>query len=82
MNDKPGPGTGAIVAGTFLILFGLCLVLLGGGCSLVMFLEPGGLSGRDGGLVGFLLFISLIALGAGFSLLWLGVKLVTGGFSK
>lgn len=78
MNDKPGPGTGAIVAGTFLILFGLCLVLFGGGCSLIMFAEPGGL----GGLVGLVLFFALIGLAAGFSLIWLGVKLMKGDFSR
>lgn len=82
MSDRPGPGTGAKLAGIFLVLFGLGLALLGGGCSLVMLLEPGGLSGRDGALVGFVLILSLAALGAGFAFIWLGVKLMTGGFNS
>ena len=73
MNDKPGPGTGAVVAGIFLILFGLCLALLGGGCSLMLTAEYGNKP---------FLLVALAFLGAGLALIWIGVKLMRGGFNK
>ena len=82
MNDKPGPGTGAIVAGTFLILFGLCLTLLGGGCSLILVAEPGSLFGSSQYSVAPFFFVSLALLGAGLALIWIGVKLMRGGFNR
>ncbi len=82
MNEKPGPGTGAIIAGIFLILFGLCLTLLGGGCSLILAAEPGSLFGPSRYPIGAFFLFALAMLGAGLALIWLGVKLMTGGFNR
>ena len=82
MNDKPGPSTGATAAGIFLILFGLCLTLFGGGCSLMLIAEPG--SVIDSGQYSYTPFfiVALALLGAGLALIWIGVKLMRGGFDK
>ena len=84
MNDQKGPDAGGIVAGIFLVLFGLCITLLGGGCT-IMFLAMIPSMGQAGS--GFyeampLFLLSLVTLGAGIALIWLGVKLMTGGFRK
>ena len=85
MNDRKGPDAGSIVAGIFLILFGLCLTLLGGGCT-VLWIGTVGSSGSGSSNTLYnvlpLLLFSLLTLGAGAALIWLGVKLMTGGFSK
>ena len=81
MNDQRGPGAGGIVAGIFLILFGLCLTLLGGGCTIMWVVSMS--SAYGGGTEAFpLLLLSFVTLGAGIALIWLGVKLMTGGFNK
>lgn len=80
MNDRKGPDAGSIVAGIFLLLFGLCITLLGGGCT-IMFLGSGMGGGGYYEATPFFLF-SLVTLGAGLALIWLGVKLMTGGFNK
>jgi hypothetical protein len=81
MNEPRGPGAGGIVAGIFLILFGLCLTLLGGGCTIMWVSAMS--SAYSGGAGEFpLLLLSFVTLGAGISLIWLGVKLMTGGFNK
>ena len=85
MSDDRGPGTGNIIAGVFLILFGLCLTLLGGGCTVLWI---GALASTGGSGAGEfysgapLILLSFITLGAGISLVWLGFKLMTGGFNK
>ena len=82
MNDRKGPDAGSVVAGIFLLLFGLCITLLGGGCT-IMWL--GSLSSFTGpGSTGMLplFLLSLVTLGAGLALIWLGIKLMTGGFNK
>ena len=73
MSDGPSPGN--VIAGVFLILFGLCITLLGGGCTLLVLAEfrPG----ADSGML-FFLALSLVILGGGVSLLWVGFRLVTG----
>jgi len=74
-----GPGAGNIIAGIFLILFGLCITLLGGGCTFLV------LSEFDQATFGTglpLLAVSLVTLGGGVALIWLGVKLMTGGFQR
>lgn len=73
-----GPGTAGIIAGIFLILCGLCLTLLGGGCTLLMFSESTML---QGGGMPFLL-LSLIILGGGVAMIWLGIKVMTGRFER
>ena len=83
MSDDRGPGTGNVVAGIFLILFGLCLALLGGGCTLLMLSLMTSSSGGDGaGEAVPLILISAAVLGAGVVLIWVGIKLMTGGFNK
>jgi hypothetical protein len=76
---EEGPGTGAVLIGCFIIAFGLCMALVGGGCTVLllnlMFSQPSGWS--EGGL---LILLSLAILAAGIGLCWLGFKLMTGGF--
>ena len=74
-----GPGAGNIIAGIFVILFGLCITLVGGGCTLLLLSEIQSLVSGGGGL---LLVISLVTLGGGLALLWLGFRLVTGRIPK
>ena len=82
MNDQPGPGAGGIIAGIFVCLFGVCLLLLGGGCTILFLSESSGL-GAGGAVQAMPLFlISLAVLAAGVGLIWLGIKLMTGGFNK
>ena len=77
MNE--GPGAGNIIAGIFLVLFGLCVTLLGGGCTVMMVWE---LESVVSGGAWPLMFLALITLGGGIALIWLGVKLMTGGFNR
>ena len=83
MSDNPGPDAGGVIAGIFVILFGLCLTLLGGGCT-ALFLSSVFDTTAPG--VAYevlpLFLIALITLGAGIALIWLGIKLMTGGFRK
>ena len=81
MSDDGGPGTGNVVAGIFLILFGLCLALLGGGCTLLMLSLATSTSGGTGEAAPLIL-ISAAVLGAGVVLIWVGIKLMTGGFNR
>ena len=82
MNDKPGPGSGNTFVGIFLILFGLCLTLGGGGCSIMLgtgegnVFEPGQHSYKP------FLYLTLAVLGVGLALIGIGMKLMKGGFSK
>jgi hypothetical protein len=86
MSNGNGPGAGGIVAGIFLILFGLCLTVLGGGCTLlwISMLSSMGGGGSGSGIYEAmpLIALALVTLGAGIALVWLGVKLMTGGFNK
>jgi len=82
MNDRKGPDAGGIVAGIFLILFGLCITLLGGACTLMFLGSFSSVTGPDFAGMTPLFLISLVTLGAGLSLIWLGVKLMTGGFNN
>jgi len=81
MSDDRGPGTGNVVAGIFLILFGLCLALLGGGCTLLMLSLATSTSG-GGSDAAPVILISAAVLAAGIVLIWVGIKLMTGGFNK
>ena len=72
-----GPGAGQILVGIFLILFGLCVTLLGGGCTImwvyVLFSEGGAFGG------GILLFlVSLAVLAGGLVTIWAGTKMFRG----
>lgn len=74
-----GPNTGNVIAGIFLILFGLCITLVGGGCTL-MILSLSTNMYQDGSWM--LLLVSLVILGGGFTIMWVGYKLTTGGFNR
>jgi hypothetical protein len=75
MNGRRGPGPGQIIAGIFLILFGLCGTLLGGGCTVLMFSvvfqQPYG-EGIP------LLLVALAILAGGLASIWAGIMLMTG----
>ena len=80
MNDQPGgPSGGDIIGGLVLILFGLCILLVGGGCTIlwivVMVNQSSWGSGSDE--IG-MLFISLLAAAAGLFSLVKGVQLFRG----
>ena len=75
MNE--GPGAGNLIAGIFLLLFGLCITLLGGGCTLMVLTEFSSMA-AEGSL--FFLAISLVTLGGGLGLLYLALKLMRSGF--
>ena len=74
-----GPGAGNVIAGIFLILFGLCITLVGGGCTL-MILSLSSRMYEDGSWM--LLLVSLVILGGGLTIIWVGFKLTTGGFNR
>jgi hypothetical protein len=76
MSDGPNPGS--ILIGIFLILCGLCLTFLGGGCTL-LWLGQVGFMFSDGGL-GLLLFaVSVATLAGGLFLIWFGFGMFGGG---
>ena len=68
MSDRPGPGAGNVIAGIFIILFGLCLALIGGGCTFLFYGEAP-------------LLLTLIILAGGLVMIGLGVKMMLGHFS-
>jgi hypothetical protein len=72
-----GPSAGAVLLAIFLILFGLCFTLLGGGCAVfwIWAMLQGGSSMNGSG--GFLM-IGLMTLAVGVLLLWVSVKLLRG----
>ena len=81
MNE--GPTTGQKLLGVFMILFGLCITLLGGGCTVMWLSElssPYG--GGMGGLANPFLWISLITLGGGIVCIWVGSKLASGKYRE
>ncbi len=80
MNDQPGPSGGTVLAAIFLILAGLCLTLLGGGCTLMLLADMRMLT-STGGYFPFLM-IALVILGGGIAMIWLAVKLLRGGFNR
>ena len=71
-----GPSGGAVIFGSCLILFGLCGLLLGGGCTLLILADLGSSSGM-GGLndLGFFLLLSLVVLAAGVVTIRAGLKM-------
>jgi hypothetical protein len=68
-----GPNPVAVLVGIFLIGGGICITLVGGGCTiwLVTAISSYGESG-DGGL----LMLSLGTLGLGIFMLWGGIRLL------
>jgi hypothetical protein len=74
MSEGPDPGT-AIVA-IFLILFGVCISLAGGGCTLFMLVNIVELFRYDGGSGLFLLFLSLGTLVIGIVLVRTALRML------
>lgn len=70
MSD--GPSGGQILVGIFLILFGLCITLVGGGCTILWL----GMAVQDPGSAGLLLLVSLAVLAGGLVTIWAGVKML------
>lgn len=71
-----GPSAGAVIAGIFLILFGLCITLLGGGCTILMLTMASGARFLDALPM---LLISLVTLGGGLTVIWAGIRLMSRG---
>jgi hypothetical protein len=70
------PGGGRVILGIFMVLFGLCIALVGGGCTflwLTVFITGNSADRRDGA---FLFLLSLAALAGGVISLWTGIKMV------
>ena len=75
MSGNPNPGS--ILAGIFLIMCGLCVTVLGGGCTIMWLSEIGSIfSGGGGGL--FFFALSVATLIAGLSTIWLGIRMFRG----
>lgn len=74
-----GPSAGEILIGIFVILFGLCITLAGGGCTVLIL---GTLNGTDWQEMSFFLLLSLAILALGLFLSWIGFKLLTGRYRK
>jgi len=73
------PSVGLVLVGLFVILFGLCFTLVGGGCTLFL-LASLGQSGT--GDLGIFLLISLVCLAIGVLILWAGIKVVKAGYAR
>ena len=74
MSQEPNPAR--VVIGIFLLVAGICLVLLGGRCTIGVLGELG--SPRSGELdfTGLALTISLLMLAIGALMVWGGVRLL------
>jgi hypothetical protein len=75
-GDGQGPGAGNIIAGVVLILFGLCILLVGGGCTifwLVLLSDQSSWGSGMGGGVG-MLAISVVAAAVGLFAIVKGVQ--------
>jgi hypothetical protein len=71
-----GPGAGKTIVGFFLILFGLCITFLGGGCAAFFILEMFG-SHSDPESAGYVM-IALLTFGAGVLLLRVSIRMLRG----
>jgi hypothetical protein len=76
-NDRrrQPPTVGAVLAGLFLILVSLCLILGGGGCTI--FLGYYLLNQPSTDMLPMLL-VSLAILAGGLGMMWSGVRLILG----
>lgn len=81
MSEGEGPSAGAILLGIFMLLAGLCITLLGGGCTLLWLSEfNSSYGGGMGTLVNPLFILSLVTFAGGLGMLWVGFKLLTGKY--
>ena len=74
-----GPSAGNVIAGIFLILFGLCIALLGGGCTVLMLSMASGANFTEALPM---LLVSLLILGGGLTVVWVGFRLVRGDMNR
>ena len=70
--ERDKPGVGATLIGMFSILFGSCLLLAGGGCTILLILVAG-----SAGDVGPVVLPLLVAAFGGFCI-WLGRRVMEG----
>ncbi|HEY5713078.1 MAG TPA: hypothetical protein VIT38_14385 [Allosphingosinicella sp.] len=75
-----GPSVGLVLVGLFIILFGLCIALVGGGCTILILLDPPRGELADGFVI--FLLMALAALGIGILILWGGYKVVQAGYAR
>lgn len=80
MSER-GPNVGLVLVGIFVILFGLCITLVGGGCTILLLTMGSGGAGVGGEFATFLL-LSLAVLGVGALIVWGGYKVVKAGYSS
>ena len=78
IDQREGPDIGHVVAGCFLIVMSLGLLLAGGSCTVMILASPGTM-GPASDWVPFL-FMSLALLGAGVVAIWFGVRLLMGKY--
>ena len=74
-----GPNVGLVLVGLFVLLFGLCITLVGGACTIVL-LASLGQAGNSG--LGAFLLLSLACLGFGLLVLWGGYKVMKAGYAS
>lgn len=74
-----GPNVGEVLIGIFVILFGLCIALAGGGCTVMIL---GSVNATDWSGMSFFLLLSLGVLALGLFLAWVGFKVMTGRYRK
>jgi hypothetical protein len=70
---------GNIIAGVILILGAILCLLLGGGCTVLLF-YAGGTGGAITPEIWPMLLISLAILGAGVAGMWIGFRLILGKY--
>ena len=70
-----GPNPAAVLIGLFLLVAGVCLVVLGGGCTISVLgsRHPGG---GELDLTGLVLTIALLMLAVGALMVWGGMRLL------
>jgi len=77
-GNRPPEPTGRVgnrIAGLFLILFAILLILAGGGCTIALF-AMGGMTADTIPLI----LISLAVLGGGATAMWFGIGLMRGRY--
>jgi hypothetical protein len=68
-RESPGPSAGGIILGIFFLLFGICILLVGGGCTIFWLMEMSA-SAANFSEVGLLLLSAAVAVGGIFSIIF------------
>lgn len=72
-----GPNPAAVLIGLFLLIAGVCLVVLGGGCTISVLGElASSRSGAEHDFTGLALGVSLVMLAVGSLMTWGGMRLL------